>query len=212
MDRDNSDKMRFSGAGGAGPGGSGLSVREKGRAGGDPAALWGAGNTKECGAVKPHNIRAAHCQPHATPHALHAGTSPVCPPIVPFLGVMTGFGDSKASQPQPFPWELSKEQPKSSDHPRMGQRTGRCSTPTSQQPHSKAQRHQQDQNLSLPPGSLSVASLDPTASQVASSPPVQPWASPRTSGLAVALSDPQNSKSQDLPQEPPSHSTQVLPA
>lgn len=142
-------------------GGAGLSAWEKGR-----AALWGAGSTWECGAEELHTTRAVQHQPHAPSHALHTGTRPVHPSILPFLGVTSGFGDSKASQLQPFPWELSKEQPKSSHHPGMGQGTSRCPTPTSQQPHSKAQ----DINICLW-RVVTVESLDTTVSQVASSPP-----------------------------------------
>lgn len=44
-------KMRFTPAGGARSGGSGLLVLEKGRASGDPAALWGTGSPGDkCGA------------------------------------------------------------------------------------------------------------------------------------------------------------------
>lgn len=79
--------------------------------------------------------------------------------------------------------------------PREGQRIGRYPTTTSQQPHSKAQDINRIKACLCLLGVVAVESLDLTVSRVASSPSAQPWASPHTSDLAMALSNPKNNKS-----------------
>lgn len=212
MDRDNSDKMRFSGAGGAGPGGSGaVSV-------GEGQSWWGSGCPVRC---KEHKgmwcCKAPQHQGSPVPAPCHSSCS------------ARWYQPSMSLHP-PFSWGndwVWRFQGITAPAFPMGalQGTAQVLRPPKdgakdwQMPHTNLpaapQQSTGTSTGSKPvsaPGSLSVASLDPTASQVASSAPVQPWASPCTSGLAMALSHPQNSKSQDLPQEPPSHSTQVPPA
>lgn len=83
--------MRFSGAGGARSGGAELVGIQL------PRRMQ---RTQGNGVLRsPTTARAAQCQPRAAAHALHAGTRAVCAPILPFLGGMSAFGDSKASQP-----------------------------------------------------------------------------------------------------------------
>jgi len=85
-------ERRFTAAGGAGSGGSGLPAWEKGRAGERLAAPWGAGSPggeRGAGAgsaVLRSRTRAAQCQPRVTARAQHAGASPLCPLSSPFLG------------------------------------------------------------------------------------------------------------------------------
>lgn len=142
---------------------------EKGRAGGVqlPSGVQGTQG----------NVNPQH-QGSPVPAPCHSCSAPACPCILPFLGIMSGFGDPKASQPHLSHGSSPRTSP--SLQTSQGWGKGLAGAPH-RPPSSPSAKHRT--STASEPVSNSWESLDPAVSQVVSSPSAEPWASPHEAWL-----------------------------